>query len=99
METLVSVVAYLVSSFNTDPTYKEWKPFSRSNTVTQSKTVHGSYLQGMETLNIGNVLFANGVHGSYLQGMETSVNFSFVFNYLVHGSYLQGMETNDAPPI
>ena len=56
---------------STDPTYKEWKRvFVWVDILRREK--HGSYLQGMETLDLVSGAFHRSEHGSYLQGMETS---------------------------
>ena len=43
------VVKFLLDHFDTDPTYKEWKQ-NRPPTPAIPAAIHGSYLQGMETL-------------------------------------------------
>ena len=56
---------------NTDPTYKEWKLLFQQDILSNLLSIHGSYLQGMET----KIIYINfqmiRTHGSYLQGMET----------------------------
>ena len=40
-------------SFRTDPTYKEWKQSKQCSDLPDgSVQLHGSYLQGMETVRI-----------------------------------------------
>ena len=55
----------------TDPTYKEWKLFHIFFHFF-TLHLHGSYLQGMETLlSSQTTREPSAPHGSYLQGMET----------------------------
>ena len=56
--------------------------------------MHGSYLQGMETIACVKHDGESVSHGSYLQGMETvNSHIAIPTPAIMHGSYLQGMET------
>ena len=77
---------------HTDPTYKEWKPFW-FNASCKRFSLHGSYLQGMET-NFCNydVTVGNDTDPTYKEWKPHMVANLYT-KPLPHGSYLQGMET------